>query len=137
MKIKIYNQSASDIKPIEKLLKRIFRTIKESTMMSVVFVTQDEIQRLNATYRQIDKPTDVLSFPNDDPQDQTLGDIFISLEQARIQASDYNHSFEREVGFLAVHGYLHLKGYDHHTELEEKIMIEKQEEILKRVKLER
>ena len=137
MKIKIYNQSASDIKPIEKLLKRIFRTIKESTMMSVVFVTQDEIQRLNATYRQIDKPTDVLSFPNDDPQDQTLGDIFISLEQARIQASDYNHSFEREVGFLAVHGYLHLKGYDHHTECEEKIMIEKQEEILKRVKLER
>ena len=52
--------------------------------------------------------------------DDSIGDIFISIEQARLQADDYGHSFEREIGFLAVHGYLHLLGHDHHTDEEEK-----------------
>ena len=76
-------------------------------------------------------------FINDDIEDDSLGDIFISIEQARLQADDYGHSFQREIGFLAVHGYLHLLGYDHHTDEEEKIMIQEQERILKNANLER
>src|SRR5690606_41799020 len=80
--------------------------------------------------------TDVISFPNDeDPE--SFGDIFINLEKAFEQAAEYGHSYEREVGFLAVHGYLHLKGYDHHTPEEEKEMFTLQEEILQKANLKR
>lgn len=92
---------------------------------------------MNLAYRKIDKPTDVLSFVNDDESDKSLGDIFISIEQAKKQAEDLGHSFEREIGFLAVHGYLHLKGYDHHTPHEEEAMTKMQEDILRKAKLER
>ena len=105
--------------------------------MQIIFVSQEEIRELNKNFRNIDKSTDVLSFPNDDELDSSIGDIFISIEQARLQANDYGHSFEREIGFLAVHGYLHLLGFDHHSESEEKLMIEAQENILKKAKLER
>lgn len=137
MRIKIYNQTDIEIKAFSKLLKRIFRKVKEKKNMSIVFVSLDEIKTLNNTFRQIDKVTDVLSFPNDDPLDKTLGDIFISVDKAKEQAETYGHSFEREVGFLAVHGYLHLIGYDHHTKEDEEKMINMQESILKRAKLER
>ncbi|MBN2268257.1 MAG: rRNA maturation RNase YbeY [Acholeplasmataceae bacterium] len=137
MRIKIYNQSDFETKKISRLLKKIFRKIKEKNNMSIVFVSLDKIQELNKTFRQIDKATDVLSFPNDDIEDKTLGDIFISLDKAKEQAESYGHSFEREVGFLAVHGYLHLMGYDHHTKEDEEKMIQMQESILKRAKLER
>ncbi len=137
MKINIHNQTEEDILEVEKLLKKVFKTIKEKTSMEIVFVTLDQIHKMNFDYRQIDRPTDVLSFINDDESIRSLGDIFISLDQARRQAADYEHSFEREVGFLAVHGYLHLKGYDHHTPEEEKEMTEMQEIILNKAKLQR
>ncbi len=137
MKVNLFNQTEHSFDDIKTLMKRIFKHVKEKQTMQIIFVTQDEIKRLNQTYRNIDKPTDVLSFVNDDPMDKSLGDIFISVDQATMQAQDFGHSLDRELGFLAVHGYLHLKGYDHHTPDEEKIMIEKQEEILKKAKLER
>lgn len=137
MKISIFNQTEEKIGKIKKLLRKVFKSIEDQKPMQIIFISQAEIHEMNKTYRQIDKPTDVLSFMNDDEFDATLGDVFISLEQARKQADDYGHSFEREVAFLSVHGYLHLKGFDHQTKDEEKIMIAEQERILKTAHLER
>jgi len=137
MRISLHNQTEENISEIKDLMKSIFKNVKEKKNMQVIFVTQDAIHELNKTYRQMDKPTDVLSFINDDMEDNSLGDVFISIEQAKKQAIDYGHSFEREIGFLAVHGYLHLKGFDHHTEAEEKLMVLEQEKILKQASLER
>ncbi len=137
VKINLHNQTSEDIKDIKKLLKKVFRPIKNKKNMQIIFVSQEEIKELNKNYRHIDKSTDVLSFPNDDETDTSIGDIFISIEQARLQAKDYGHSFEREIGFLAVHGYLHLLGFDHHTKPEEEFMTEAQEKILRKAKLER
>ncbi|MDY0295244.1 MAG: rRNA maturation RNase YbeY [Acholeplasmataceae bacterium] len=137
MKTNLFNQTDTDLKEIKKIMRRIFKHVKEKLSMQIIFVTQEEIHRLNLTYRQMDKPTDVLSFVNDDENDKSLGDVFISIEQARKQADELGHSFEREIGFLAVHGYLHLKGYDHHTKEEEKAMVTMQEMILTKAKLER
>ncbi len=137
MKVTIHNQTNMPIVDIEKLIKRIFKRIHEVEGMQLIFVDANEIRRLNKTYRNIDHVTDVLTFINDEPDDHSLGDVFICLDQAEKQRTTYGHSFNREVGFLAVHGYLHLKGYDHHTTEEEKIMIKKQEEILKKARLER
>jgi probable rRNA maturation factor len=92
-------------------------------------------------YRQINRPTNVLSFPMEESiLDETrfikckthsmLGDIIISIPKTKEQAKEYGHSFEREISFLTVHGFLHLIGYDHQTEKEEKIMFKKQEEVL-------
>lgn len=136
MKIQIHNQTKEDIKDIKGILQKIFKPIKQEKNMQIIFLEQQAIHDMNMTYRQIDRPTDVLSFINDE-DDDSLGDIFISIEQARLQAEDYGHSFAREIGFLAVHGYLHLLGYDHHSEAEEKLMIEEQERILKNANLER
>ena len=137
MKVNIHNQTNEDIKDVIKLVRKVFKPIKEKLSMEVVFITQDAIHEMNKNFRQIDRPTDVLSFINDDASIKSLGDIFISLEQAHLQAKDLGHSFEREVGFLAVHGYLHLKGYDHHTPEEEKEMTFMQEKILEKAKLKR
>jgi probable rRNA maturation factor len=137
MKVNIHNQTNEDIKDVIKLVRKVFKPIKEKLSMEVVFVTQDVIHEMNKNFRQIDRPTDVLSFVNDDASIKSLGDIFISLKQAHLQAKDLGHSFEREVGFLAVHGYLHLKGYDHHSPEEEKEMTDMQEKILEKAKLKR
>lgn len=109
--------------------------------VSVTFVNNEEIQEINRDYRNLDKPTDVISFALEETADDeveivgedlpvVLGDIIISVERAKEQAADYNHSYERELGFLAVHGFLHLLGYDHMTKEDEKVMFQKQEEIL-------
>lgn len=137
MKINIHNQSQQSIKEVTKVLKKVFKTIEDPLSMEIILVTQEIIHQMNLTYRQIDRPTDVLSFVNDDQEILSLGDIFISLEQASLQAEEYGHSLKREVGFLAVHGYLHLKGYDHHSVDEEKEMIKAQEEILNKADLKR
>jgi len=137
MKLNYFNQTNENVEEAIKLIKSIFKKIKDKNEMQVVFVSLEQIHELNKTYRQVDKPTDVLSFPNDGLDDCSLGDIFICLDKAKQQALDYHHSLEREIGFLSVHGYLHLKGYDHHSDEEEKEMIKAQEEILKKAKLER
>lgn len=115
--------------------------LTEPWEVSVSFVDDETIGALNAAYRQIDAPTDVLSFPQDDDWEEleglprVLGDIVISLERASAQAQEYGHSLEREVVFLAVHGFFHLLGYDHETEEEERLMQEKQERVLKELNL--
>ncbi len=108
--------------------------------VSVLFVDNDEIQKLNKLYRSKDMPTDVLSFPlgengvydiNNETGARLLGDVVISMETALKQAKIYDHSLEREVGFLTVHSMLHLLGYDHETTpLEAAKMHEKEELIL-------
>lgn len=109
--------------------------------MSVTFVDNKEIQEINRNYRQKDQPTDVLSFAMqekgegeidilDEDMPLMLGDIIISIERAKEQAEEFNHSLDREVAFLAVHGFLHLLGYDHQHEAAEKEMFQRQEDIL-------
>lgn len=108
--------------------------------VSVSFVDNEQIHELNREYRNVDRPTDVLSFPlgengvydtNNATGAYVLGDIVISMETAFKQAREYGHSLEREIGFLTVHSMLHLLGYDHETSpLDECNMREKQEAIL-------
>ena len=116
------------------------------TEMSVTFVDNDEIQQINAKYRDKNQPTDVISFAIEDSSADeladlasqainelmplNLGDIFISIDKAQEQAEEYQHTFEREMGFLAVHGFLHLNGYDHMTSEEEEEMFTLQRKIL-------
>lgn len=115
--------------------------ITEPCELSVTFVDNDRIQEINREYRGKDKPTDVISFALEELGEgeiqisganmpRVLGDIIISTDKAREQAADYGHSVERELGFLAVHGFLHLLGYDHETEAEEKEMFDLQRSIL-------
>lgn len=121
--------------------------------VSVMFTDDEEIHELNRLHRGVDRPTDVLSFPlfeydengdiiEDDLDfnpngEMILGDIVISLETASRQAQEYGHSFEREIGFLTVHSMLHLFGYDHMTPEDEGEMFGYQREILERMGLER
>lgn len=125
---------------------------KEDKEMAVTFVTNERSHELNLKYRDTNRPTDVISLEykpesslsfdeedlSDDPDlaevltefDAYIGELFISVDKAREQAQEYGHSFEREMGFLAVHGFLHINGYDHYTPQEEKEMFSLQEEIL-------
>lgn len=112
--------------------------IHEDAELSVTFVDKDEIQEINKTYRDKDKVTDVISFAleEDEPEitgiemPRVLGDIIICTDVAQEQADSYGHSFERELGFLALHGFLHLLGYDHMNEQDEKQMFGRQDQIL-------
>jgi len=108
-------------------------------MISVVFVGTDKICEYNTTYRQKNEPTDVLSFPraNVPKNHYDLGDIIICIDIAEKQAKEYNHSLERELAFLAVHGMLHILGYNHDTPEEEEIMLQAQKEVLDKVGLPR
>ncbi len=134
-----------DVKKYRDVIKSVFKTVDDNHIMNVIFVDKDNIQQINRDYRGLDRVTDVISFAmhdNDyceeiDESEEELGDIFICIDRAIEQANDYGHSIEREVGFLAVHGYLHLCGYDHMNEEDEKIMFAKQDEILARANLTR
>lgn len=141
MKINFFNQTELKTKEYEKLIKKVLKKIRRKNEFNIIFVDNDEIQRINREFRKIDKVTDVISFALCDDKDivitRELGDIFICLNRAFEQASDYGHSIEREVAFLAVHGYLHLCGYDHMTEEDEKIMFAKQDDILNAAGIER
>jgi len=127
---------------------------EENYEVSISFVNDEEIQDLNKEYRGIDNATDVLSFPMMEFEDEDenietgeafeyieeelpLGDIVISMDRAKAQAEEYGHSFERELAFLLVHGMLHLLGYDHDEEKDEKVMLKAQEEILEILKISR
>lgn len=135
MKVNFYNKTKEDVKELRKIVKEIFKNIEENYEFNIIFVSNERIKELNKMYRNIDKETDVLSFPDED--ENYIGDIFISLEKAKEQAKEYNHSLDREVGFLTVHGYLHLLGYDHQNEDEEKEMSALTENILTKAGLER
>ncbi|AXQ79119.1 rRNA maturation RNase YbeY [Streptococcus chenjunshii] len=125
---------------------------KENKEMAVTFVTNERSHELNLEYRDTDRPTDVISleYKPEEPLafgheaveehsdlaelleefDAYIGELFISVDKAHEQAAEFGHSFEREMGFLAVHGFLHINGYDHYTPEEEKEMFTLQEEIL-------
>lgn len=120
----------------EKTKKRLNKN--KDYDVSVILVGADEIHEINRTYRNIDRPTDVISFALKDSEDEVLsdeidlelGDIFISLDAVAQQAKEYGHSEKREISFLFTHGLLHLFGYDHMNEEEEKVMFALQDEIL-------
>ena len=123
-----------------------YEGVSDNTEISVTIVDNEEIRKINNKFRNIDRATDVLSFPlidfdNEDlPDDGSkiyLGDIIISIERAKEQANEYGHSLDREVGFLTAHSMLHLLGYDHMVPEEEKVMFAKQEEILSNLGLKR
>ena len=110
---------------------------------SVILTDDEEVHYLNKTYRNIDRETDVISFALEDDKTESdtlynkrgknkhlLGDIYISIDRAKEQALEYGHSLTREICFLAVHGLLHLLGYDHMEKSDEEVMFSKQEEIL-------
>lgn len=100
---------------------------QETGELSITLVADEEIRKLNHRYRSRDEVTDVLSFPIDQ---ELLGEIIIAASRAREQALDYGHSLKREIGYLAVHGILHLLGYDHHEEAERNTMRNREEKIL-------
>lgn len=127
----------------EDLLQRTLDhlSLKFNPYISVTIVDNDYIHEINRTYRHKDVPTDVISFAfldNNPDRDRllrsgemvVLGEIYISSDKAKEQADSYGHSLERELKFLFVHGLLHLLGYDHMTEEDEKIMFRLQDEIL-------
>lgn len=133
-----------DTKIIEDLIKLTSNKLNVETSVVEVILTENEhIREINKTYRGIDKSTDVISFAFQDSEDifldgvVNLGEIYISIDKVHEQAKDYGHSFERELGFLTVHGLLHLLGYDHMEKSEEEEMFSLQEEILKEYGLER
>lgn len=123
---------------LEEVLNYVLKDQKvKNAIFSVVFVSEEKIQELNKNYRNIDKTTDVISFAFEDKKDlvynkiRVLGDIYICIPKMVEQAEYYGHSTKRELSFLAVHGLLHLLGYDHvHSKEEEKIMFDLQERLL-------
>ena len=146
--IQFYNQTSESVDKYEAMIETVVNeTIKQENLTnemlecSFIFVDNEQIREINANYRQKDAVTDVITFAIEDempgeikiqgiPMPRMLGDVFISLPRTREQAERYGHSFERELSFLAVHGCLHLLGYDHLEPEEEKVMFGKQEDIL-------
>ena len=131
----------------EEIVKKAVRTsllyenFEQKCEISVSIVTEEEIQKINKTFRNVDSPTDVLSFPQltfeegeivqvNEKDEIILGDISISIERAIKQSEEYGHSLDGQLGFRTVHSMLHLLGYDHMQKEEEKEMFFKQEQIL-------
>ena len=148
MNIEVFNETEVSLeKELTELKGLLINICKDEKLgngeFNVIIVDKNKIQDLNKQYRDIDKVTDVISFALEDDDTfklddyRVLGDIYICIEKARKQAEEYGHSFKRELSFLAVHGLLHLLGYDHMTIEEEKIMFNKQEEVLKKYGIER
>ncbi len=154
LSIDIFDQtetlSSEEIETIENLLQfaALEERVPKDSEVSVTFVTNKHIQEINRDYRGKDQPTDVISFALEETgEDEVeiqgadlpshLGDIIISIEKAKEQAEEYGHSFMRELGFLSVHGFLHLLGYNHMTKEEEEKMFSRQKEILEKFGLKR
>ncbi len=134
----------------EDIVKKVFEKcfeiegLQDSKLyITVTFTNPENIQKINKEYRNIDRPTDVLSFPmfekeeldkkiqeNDFPCQDILGDIVISIPKVEEQAKEYGHSFERELSYMLVHGFYHLMGYDHMEEEDKKAMRTKEDEVL-------
>lgn len=140
-KFNIYNETTYNLEKEEKVIKSILKYMirhekLKKIYFNVIIVDNPYIHKINKEYRNTDRETDVISFALEDEKSENfsniriLGDIYISIDKAKEQAILYNHSLERELSFLAVHGLLHLLGYDHMNKEEEKIMFTKQKEIL-------
>ena len=143
----IFNNSEIEVLELDVLKNYVKYVSKkldiESAIFNIIMVDDEEIQELNKNYRGIDKKTDVITFALEDgdgfknPEVRVLGDIYISVPVAYLQAENYGHSRIREICFLATHGILHLLGYDHMNEEDEKKMFSLQEECLKEYEINR
>ena len=153
----ILYQGIEEKKEYEKIVKKVLtQCFKEEQLentklsITIILTTPENIRKINKEYRNIDKATDVLSFPifekdelsqklqeNDFTYEDMLGDIMISMERVKEQAQEYEHSFEREFSYMLVHGFYHLMGYDHIQEEDKKIMRPKEEKILKDLEMDR
>ncbi len=138
---------------IKKVIEKCFKEEKIEKTKLIVTITltvPENIRQINKQYRKIDKETDVLSFPMFEKEElenkiankefQTediLGDIIISIEQVKKQAEEYEHSFERELSYMVVHGFYHLMGYDHIKEEDKEEMRKKEDKILTELKITR
>ncbi|ETY74145.1 rRNA maturation RNase YbeY [Lactiplantibacillus fabifermentans] len=152
MDLELYDQTKdgardADLQEVRDLIALAGKTLalKDDTEVSVTLMNNDDIQKINEEYRGVDRPTDVISFAmNDDDEDDlivmdpemaaemplNLGDIMISVDKVDEQAAFLKHSRERELGYLVVHGFLHLNGYDHLQPDDEKEMFGLQRQIL-------
>ena len=146
----IIYQNIEPKKEYEEIIKKVLmQCYKEENLensnlkITITLTTKQDIRKANKEFRKIDKATDVLSFPmferdeleekikkQDFEYEDILGDIIISIEQVENQAKEYNHSFERELSYMVVHGFYHLMGYDHIQEEDKKEMRPKEEKIL-------
>lgn len=141
-------------KEYEMVLNRVINKCFEeenlkNLYISITLTNPENIQKINKEYRNIDRATDVLSFPMFEKNEikevckmnmegqEVLGDVIISIEQVQKQAEEYGHSFERELAYMAVHGFYHLMGYDHMEENEKKEMRKKEENILSKLDIKR
>lgn len=152
MDLTIYDQTSQQISAdqrtlIEKLVQFAGKklALADNTEMSITLMNNPAIKKLNAQYRGVDRATDVLSFAAEESGDESpivlapemaaqlpanLGDLFISIDKVAEQAKFLGHSVDRELGFLVVHGFLHLNGYDHEQPADEQEMFSLQREIL-------
>lgn len=141
----------------EELIKKVVytcfeeeRLLNKKIYISITLTNPKNIQEINKTYRNINTPTDVLSFPmfeknelkqiiknKEQEVEDVLGDIIISMPRVKEQAEEYGHSFEREIAYMVVHGFYHLMGYDHMEEEEKVIMRQKEENILQKLNITR
>lgn len=139
-KFEIFNETKEEVKELEEIKKLVefalnYQNINNS-IFNIIIVDEEQIREFNKNYRNKDAVTDVISFALEDDETfiktdfRVLGDIYICLKRAKEQAYEYGHSLLRELSFLTVHGLLHLLGYDHMEEYDEKIMFELQERIL-------
>ena len=136
----IINETEEEIEELSKLKDVVGFALKheniENSIFNIIIVDEETIRELNKNYRGKDSVTDVISFALEDDDTfvktdfRVLGDIYICLPRAKSQALEYGHSFFREISFLAVHGLLHLLGYDHMNKEDEKVMFTLQELIL-------
>lgn len=137
--INLYNE----LKTVKKVLKHGLEKLNiDEAVFNVIIVDNDYIHKLNKEYRNIDRETDVITFALEDdktfnPEIRILGDVYISIDKAKSQSEEYGHSLLRELSFLAVHGMLHLLGYDHMKKEEEEVMFKLQEEILDEMDIKR
>ena len=144
--VKPNEQYESTIKKVLKECYEVENLVNSELIITVTFTTPENIRKINNKYRNIDRATDVLSFPmfekdeldkkikeQDFICEDVLGDIIISVEKVEEQAKEYGHSFERELSYMVVHGFYHLMGYDHIEEKDKVIMRPKEEKVLNRL----
>ena len=140
------------IELIEKVIGQAFLEEKIETInlyINIILTNPKHIRNINKQYRNIDKETDVLSFPMFEKEEiedmkkigndihEPLGDIIISIERVKQQAGEYGHSFERELAYMLIHGFYHLMGYDHMNDKDKKQMREKEEKVLNNLNINR
>ena len=144
------DENIENEKIIYKVIKKCFEIedlLNSNLYVNIILTTPENIRKFNKQYRNIDKETDVLSFPMFEKEElekakqskniDVLGDMIISIDRVLDQAKEYGHSFERELAYMVVHSFYHLLGYDHMVEEDKKIMRKKEEKVLNSLEIKR